>query len=103
METDKRDIILNRLAGLSSKTLHVKIYESPNSWQIKNELEVAIAIYNGFCREAAFVTFECGQTKAFPTHVYKKVKNMHNVYVSLVKNIGGYIVHNETKLRINNH
>jgi len=101
-ETDKREIILNRLAGLSPKTLHVKIAQSPYSWQTKNEIEIALSIYNGFCQQATIITYEDGSTKHVPTHIYKKAKNMHNVYNDLTKNIGGYIVHEETKPRTNN-
>ena len=97
VETDRRQIILERLAGLSSKTLHVKIKKSPKSWRLKNELEIALALYSDFCRGATLVAKRDDTTCVYPSSVYKKAKELHNTYTRLTEQIGGYIVQKSTK------
>ena len=96
-DTDRRDIILRRLAGLSSETLIVKIAKSPNSWQLKNEIEIGVALYNSFCQKAIFVKDTNDNHEIYPYAIYKKASELHNVYNQTRDKIGGYIVHQDTK------
>ncbi len=96
-DTDRREIILRRLAGLSPKTLNVKIAKTPTSWQLKNEIEIAVALYNSFCQKAIFLEDNAGNCEIYPFAVYKKATELHNIYSKTRDKIGGYIVQQETK------
>jgi hypothetical protein len=89
-ETDKRQIYLDRLAGLSDKTLNVRISSSIESWKTKNDLEIAINLYNHFCTK--IIMLDGQDDEIYPLTIYKKAKDIENVYNKLVSSIGGYLV-----------
>ena len=90
-ESDKRQIYLDRLAGISDKTLNIRLSSSIESWKIKNDLEIAINLYNHYCTQT--ISFSGpGNENIYPLSIYKKAKDIENVYNKLVSSIGGYLV-----------
>ena len=93
---DKIQIITKRISDLSDKTLYVKIAKSEESWRIKNELDVAISIYNGYCSKTIVVD-NTGKKIKLPYSIYKKAEELQNVYRETKQNIGGYVVYSDKK------
>jgi len=93
---DKMQILSKRISDLSDKTLYVKISKSEESWRIKNELDIAIAIYNGYCSKTIVVN-KNGKKNKLPYSIYKKAEELQNVYRETKQNIGGYVVYSDKK------
>ena len=98
---DKIQLISKRIAGLSDKTLYVKIAKSGESWRIKNELDIAIAFYNGCCQNIIELSHN-GEKIILPFYIYKKARELQNTYRETKKQIGGYIFYSDKKLKDNN-
>jgi len=91
-DKDRRDIYLARLAGLSDKTLTVRLKKSIETWKVKNELEITISMYNNACTSMANIAFANGDQKIYPLNIYKKAKELQNVYDRTIESIGGYLI-----------
>jgi len=91
-DKDRRDIFLSRLAGLSDKTLTIRLNESIETWKVKNEIEIGINIFNASSTNVACITFDDGTEKIYPLNVYKKAKELQNVYDKTISSIGGYLI-----------
>ena len=91
-DKDRRDIYLARLAGLSDKTLTVRLKKSIETWKVKNELEITISMYNNACTSMGNIAFANGDQKIYPLNIYKKAKELQNVYDRTIESIGGYLI-----------
>ena len=89
-------LLTERISGLSDKTLYVKIAKSEESWRIKSELDIAIALYNGYCAKTINVSRNDKIIK-LPYNIYKKADELQNVYRETKEKIGGYIVYSDKK------
>ena len=97
---DKIKILSKRISDLSDKTLYVKIPKSEESWRIKNELDIAIAIYNSYCSKT-IVAYRNDKKIKLPYSIYKKAEELQNIYRETKENIGGYVVYSDKK-KLNN-
>jgi hypothetical protein len=93
---DMSQLLSERISGLSDKTLYVKIAKSIESWREKSELDMAMAMYSGYCTKTIVVSRD-GKTTKFPYSIYKKAEELQNVYRETKENIGGYIVYSDKK------
>lgn len=93
---DMSQLLTERISGLSDKTLYVKIAKSEESWRIKSELDIAIALYNGYCAKTINVSRNDKIIK-LPYNIYKKADELQNVYRETKEKIGGYIVYSDKK------
>lgn len=101
-EHDMSQLLTQRISGLSDKTLYVKIAKSEESWRVKNELDMAIALYNGYCTKTITVSRD-NEVIKLPYNIYKKAEALQNVYRETKQKIGGYIVYPDKKTLINRH
>ena len=101
-EHDMSQLLTQRISGLSDKTLYVKIAKSEESWRVKNELDMAIALYNGYCTKTITVSRD-NEVIKLPYNIYKKAEALQNVYRETKEKIGGYIVYPDKKTLINRH
>lgn len=97
---DMSQLITKRISGLSDKTLYVKIAKSEESWRVKNELDMAIALYNGYCTKTITVSRD-NEIIKLPYNIYKKAEELQNVYRETKRKIGGYVVYSDKKTLIN--
>ncbi len=93
---DSVEIITRRISALSDKTLYVKIAKSQESWRIKNEIDIAIAQYNSYCRKTIIVKRN-GKLEKLPYDIYKKATELQNTFRTLTEKIGGFIVYCDKK------
>ena len=62
------------------------------TWKVKNEIEIGINMYNNAIQNVAYVLYKDGTEKIYPLNVYKKAKELQNVYDRMIESIGGYLI-----------
>ena len=49
-------------------------------------------MYNNACTSMANIAFANGDQKIYPLNIYKKAKELQNVYDRTIESIGGYLI-----------